>query len=474
MIVIEIDRVERMETRVSGNGSAANSDWGANLTSSRVFQVFSAKRDVLIGFANSLTRDQAIAEEAVHDALLYALTGVEKFDNELHAFRFLKWKTKMLVYDKARKALRSGHLGTDSITDIVSREIDPAESLERVEEEAIVRATLMKLSERQRSVLVAKYFLHLTGEQAANQLDIGTEAHKQLLHRAKASFRTNLASILKERDISLSDFLSGLSRHGTKLAAFSVALLLAFSSFAAIGNQEQSQVLNATSLMNETSEAGLVEKQPFGMKTSDPGLLQSVVDTSKEPIPTTELPHDSSRAQEISAGPTFYLAPSVESALLEPKEGLDLSEQDILVSFLQSAIGGIDSSLLNFSVLGTQSIPADGQIAFLSDEGCEVFIGLGTDSDQPVQYLSLMLRIDGYFFGLTPNTLVSTKSVTSAGQTRIEIGATDFLVGDFRGNFDFVTSGQNKLSNSYFFASITLDEAGVTSFTSDFFERESP
>lgn len=437
-----------------------------------LYRVFTNRRNELLRFSSSLTSDPALAEEAVHDALLYGLSGAPKLESELHAYRFLKWKTRMLVYDKVRKIDKFGTLGEWELEELAGPTPDPADSLVRAEDEAIVRAAIMRLSERQRSVLVAKYFLNQSGKETSSQLGMGTEAHKQLLLRARKSFKDNLVEILEERGLSVSDFLTNFRKTATKFTALSLLALVAVSSFGSLEAQLkpdlQGIVFDDRRLLT------------WPMDTGDSTVLaegEDLFENNGAPLDagannfevSTETSQAESNDSDYPANVSLVgLADEEFRIETQPRD----EEQTLLASYLTAIIDEVEPSLLTVSNDNAQAVASGRQIALGSQGTSTIFIGLGTQSEQPIQYFNLVIEVDGLRFGISPRTLFSSVSSTPDGGRLIEVGATDFIAGDIQGNFDFVTSSETYLARSYMFLTLQLDALGeIQEFSTNFLER---
>lgn len=445
----------------------------APFSSADLYRLFTFRRDDLLRFATTLTSDREVAEEAIHDAFLYTSNGVHRIENELHAYRFLKWKTRMLVYDKVGTSANARSVDIGEMESLEGPGIDPAESLERVEEEAIVRAALLRLSDRQRAVLVAKYFMDQSGQETAAQLGIGAGAQKQLLHRARQSFKESLTAVLRDKGISVNDFVSGFYKRVPKLLSFAVIVVMAMSSFGALSHLSQDQNLQIL---------GSEERRTFLTPSPNSLAAQENLELSAVALPTKSEPASApqgSGGQEVAtlaSAATGVSTPAAEDSAsveaLTTGGGFDWAEHDLLAAYLESAMALVKPPEINELDGTSQYSVANGQIELRDGRDSSVFIGLSEDANQPVQYLSLVLEPDGFRFGLTPTTIFSTYSEATEGGRLIELGATDFIVGDLKGNFDFVTTSSSSWSSFYLFATVQIDREGeVLGLSTKFLER---
>jgi hypothetical protein len=88
-------------------------------------------------------------------------------------------------------------------------------------------------------------------------------------------------------------------------------------------------------------------------------------------------------------------------------------------------------------------------------------ISYNLDLDIPVHYLWINLAIDGLKFDAVPKASISQKRVDpTTGNTIIEYMATDLLVGDTQGSFNFVAVDNSAVSFGYLQIQLELDPEG--------------
>jgi RNA polymerase sigma-70 factor (ECF subfamily) len=80
--------------------------------------------------------------------------------------------------------------------------------LERAEDSAVIRLALAKLNPRQREALVASVYEEKTTEEVAGQLGLSENATRQLLFRARSSFKKALVGEVEIQGKSLSQVLT--------------------------------------------------------------------------------------------------------------------------------------------------------------------------------------------------------------------------------------------------------------------------
>ena len=158
-------------------------------------------------------------EEVVQDAFLYLMTTLPELDSELGVLKFLKWKVRLLALDVIRANNRVNISALDQIEDVRSKEMDTSEVLERAEDAAVVSLALSKLQPRHREALIATLYEEKSSEVVARQMGLSTNAFRQLLFRARSSFRKALLGEADAAGLSLPEILSVAARKAAQDAA---------------------------------------------------------------------------------------------------------------------------------------------------------------------------------------------------------------------------------------------------------------
>lgn len=214
-------------------------------------EVFVQHRPSLVKRARFLLGDSDLAEDIVQDAFLYIATRDNKFQNEEDVVSALYWKVRYLSIDHGRKqANLPKEVELDWMAEASAMWFDDYD-LGRDDGKEIVALALAKLSDVQRTALVLTAIEEVSQQQAARELEISHAAVRQLLRRARVSFRDNLEAELKNRGWRKSDLLKFL-------AAPSVLLALAIPTVALTGapNSVQSTQLSTQFLGNSPRDTG--------------------------------------------------------------------------------------------------------------------------------------------------------------------------------------------------------------------------
>lgn len=151
-------------------------------------------------------------EEVVQDAFLYLMTTLPELDSELGVLKFLKWKTRLLALDVIRANSRAYMAPIDDQPEMAADLPEMSLELERAEDAAIVRMALAKLPPRHREALIATIYEEKPTEVVASQLGLSENATRQLLFRARASFKKALIGEAETAGLSMGQILSLAAR----------------------------------------------------------------------------------------------------------------------------------------------------------------------------------------------------------------------------------------------------------------------
>jgi RNA polymerase sigma-70 factor (ECF subfamily) len=149
-----------------------------------------------------ITRDPGLAEDVVQDAFIRAFHSIHGFD----ATRpFEPWFLRSVVnaaVKAAQKSARQVEVGEDadeSILAVLTAGGEPVESqVESAEVQNQVWEAMQKLSPRQRSVIVQRYFLEMSEAEMAKESSTATGTVKWLLNAARERMRNLLAGRSEE------------------------------------------------------------------------------------------------------------------------------------------------------------------------------------------------------------------------------------------------------------------------------------
>ena len=149
-------------------------------------------KDVLFGTAVLMTGNRAVAEEQVQEALLSAWRGIRGFRL---GSPVKPWLVRILVNavlsQQRRRVIPTVHIDDGPDTPDTGT-VDPAATLDALENRLVLRRAVATLSPDHRQVVVLRYFAGLTVPEAARALGVREGTVKSRLHRALAALREQL------------------------------------------------------------------------------------------------------------------------------------------------------------------------------------------------------------------------------------------------------------------------------------------
>lgn len=423
-------------------------------------------RPHLISHARKFLREESQAEEVVQDAFLYLMTALPELDSELGVLRFLKWKTKMLCLDAIRLS-QSGLSGRlVPLPDDLCDDIEVQDSLERADDAAIIRLALARLNPRHREALIATLYEGKTHEEVAEQMGVGDNALRQLLFRARASFKRALVGEAEVEGKSISEILHIASRRsaaGVKaVTGISLSLVLLFGLVQLSIPKSEGLAELASSEFPRSSAFGTYSRSfPPHSDDSDDQTTGEQLSLSQIPVqPEAEFVSASSAgvqsnskqesfsefddAELVSDGFTVGSRSAASYAALDQEinDSLSVFTQDVLVTTSEV---DTQTKVLSFALgLG------DGRVfAQLSQEDPlqveRIWVTFTSISDQ-----ELVAAPKIYFQSYSLDSDVSTTYVA----------ATDFMVGDVEGAYDSVASTTSILFRAGLL--ISIEESTLT------------
>jgi len=141
----------------------------------------------LFAAAMGILNNEADAEEAAQEAVLKAFTNISRFRREC---KFSTWIIQICI-NEAR--LKNGEDGNYFPRDFADWREIPSEALERKELRDALQRAMASLPEKYREVLILRDIQHLSIEETAQVLGIGTGNVKTRLLRARLQMRDALA-----------------------------------------------------------------------------------------------------------------------------------------------------------------------------------------------------------------------------------------------------------------------------------------
>lgn len=142
-------------------------------------------RPRLVRYATRRLRDRHQAEDAVQDALVAALEGMERFAGASSLGTWVSGILKHKIADRARAAVREEPLAEE----LELAESDPQEQYARQRFFQVVDAALRRLPENSAHVFVLREVMGLEPREVCERLAISLPNCWVSLHRAKARLR---------------------------------------------------------------------------------------------------------------------------------------------------------------------------------------------------------------------------------------------------------------------------------------------
>lgn len=420
-------------------------------------------RPHLIGHARKILREESHAEEVVQDAFLYLMTALPELDSELGVLRFLKWKTKMLCLDTIRLSQSGLNGSLVPLPDDVSVDTEVQDSLERADDAAVIRLALAKLSPRHREALIATLYEEKTHEEVARQMGIGDNALRQLLFRARASFKRALVGEAEVEGKSLSEILQIASRRSSGRAkivsgiSLTVVLLVGLAQFSILKPDSGAQL--ASSDFPRSSAFGTYSRSP---------LAQSL-DSDAQNIggqPTLSQTPFQPESEYINPPSTGVQRNSQQNRVNEPDDEGSASDIFTVGTLSATSYAALDQEINDsLAVFSQAELVTISEIDSLSKE---LSFGLGVGDSRVFAQLSdeaplQIERIWVTFTSISGQELVAAPKIyfqshsEDSSVTRTYVAATDFMVGDVEGTYDSVASTTSILFRAGLL--ISLEEA---------------
>lgn len=418
--------------------SAKLQEWTA-ADFSRIYVRF---RPHLIKHAQKFFSNTATAEEVVQDAFLYLMTALPELDSEVGVLRFLKWKTRLLCLDVIRAEGGNPIVATGTLEDsTASTDPDLSQIIERADDAAIVRLALAQLSPRHREAIVATVFEEKSSQQVAQEMGLSENAFRQLLLRARRSFKTVFVGEVEAANLSVSEALTlAAKRHRLKLISGSSLLLVLVAAIVlppwgsgllpTLAPEEFAQSLPGAE--NESlwsASPGLSDiGEPLEKPSVEPLGVASPRDTEAEPAGLMSAGVETFDSRSESGVEVAKTSPAnVDDATREELKVLlasEVQENPLRVSDYSAALTNLsnDEMVLRYAV-------SDNLALIVHTSSC------GDNSELRPCKLYFEDSRNGNSLIWLAQTLASEPLVRDGRGTTLDVVATDFLVGDFGGVF---------------------------------------
>ena len=418
-------------------------------------------------------------EEVVQDAFLYLMTTLPELDSELGVLKFLKWKVRLLCLDVIRLESRRPQTSLEYIGDIADSSSDASESLERADDAAIVAMALAKLPPRQREALLVTLHQGKTNEEASRTMGLTPNAFRQLIFRARASFKRELIGEVEAIGLTLPELLSLAAKKAAANSGRTATLLAAlFLSVAAAGpllmpNTAPEVVISEPRMSVQDPNApppdfqiGL-EVPQFEKTLEGQEQILKVLEGVRESFPlitdarvseVLRLESDSTTT-ETEIAPVSYPNRPVDiagTASVEEDQLLrDMLEEDVEITAMTTADPestsqyDLDDDKLLLSVVLSSSV--------------RFSIAIGeamTDPNASFAMIGMTLPSGHEVSGVPQTTAISYGSEADGSQI-LEVGLTDFVLGDFGGAYGYVSSAETSVADWKILVRFSLGQDGT-------------
>jgi len=408
-------------------------------------------------------------EEVVQDAFLYLMTTLPELDSELGVLKFLKWKTRLLALDVIRANSRASFAPIDDQPEIAAKGEELSLELERADDAAIVALALAKLQPRHREALIATLYEEKSSEVVAAQMGLNENAFRQLLFRARSSFKKALVGEAETQGKSISEILSIAARKAAKesgkyLSAAGAFLLVLAISIGVIPNlnsttseQIAQSVPQVTQSQAPAPEEAVAQPEPEAEPVAEPEL---VVDEPSVAVPEAEtiVAEQVSTAQPaVVTAPAFTVTPApapVQASSRNSTEALRSSLASGLGSRAIAQLAESRASVVNVADLGSTRIL---QVSNFS--GLSANFELDLEHPEAVTFARASMEIGGASYIAVPRSLgASTQS--NGSLTTVYLGMSDFLIADATGELGNLVWEDVPMSEAIIRVAVTFDAAG--------------
>jgi RNA polymerase sigma-70 factor (ECF subfamily) len=418
-------------------------------------------------------------EEVVQDAFLYLMTTLPELDSELGVLKFLKWKTRLLALDVIRANSRVSIAPFDVQREFEADIPEMGQELERADDAAIVSLALAKLQPRHREALIATLYEEKSAEVVSAQMGLSENAFRQLLFRSRAAFKKALIGEAEISGLSMSEVLSVAARKAAaesgKLASVAGAFLLVLAlSFGVIPNLTSNVSEETVSLPQSAS----AESQGIDHSSPAPAGESSESDqnTSGEPQPIeaeallepatsatltseTQIPSENDVLAQATQD-VVLTEPVAQAAESQPQ---DSAARVLATSNLREAMGS--STAVKLASLGNTALPAGnygpkGSLKINTGSGFTGAIDYDLYSETGIDRVWFIITVDRQEFISAPNVTFAQKTLNQDGTTTVSYIATDLLIGDKSGEYDFIAINDTVVSRSAVTANLVFDSEG--------------
>ena len=419
--------------------------------------------------AKRFLNNSSQVEEVVQDAFLYLMTTLPELDSELGVLRFLKWKTRLLAIDVIRANSKVSLAPLDEHGEFEANTPEVSQDLERADDAAIVGLALAKLQPRHREALIATLYEEKSAQVVSAQMGLSENAFRQLLFRSRSAFKKALIGEAETAGLSMSGILSIAARKAAaesgKIASVAGAFLLVLAvSVGVIPNLASTtseEIISQPAIVSEDSSA------PNAASPNTATLESPVTEPEIVQAPSTTIPLDEAADDQgnevvnvIQAQTALTAENGVDSSPALPSE--ESIQRGLIVESLQETLNGSAAVTLASSSVGSAAISSltPGYVELSTGSGLTGQVSFDAASKNGIKSAWLKISVGGKNFIAVPNVSYSQKTIRQDGSMLIEYIATDLLIGDASGEFEFVALNDTVVSRSAIRVNLVLDSNG--------------
>jgi RNA polymerase sigma-70 factor (ECF subfamily) len=276
-------------------------------------------------------------------------------------------------------------------------------------------------------------------------MGLSNNAFRQLLFRARASFRQALVGEAETAGKSISEILSIAARKAAQDSGKIVASAGAFLLVLALSLSFGPALFRAPSTQVADPEPIVETQQPLEeVVPSDPELVEDAqVAQSEEVI---------NGVQIAQAAVSVVTSPQVDDQPKTPTED-DLKRVQ-LMNVLDSGLAAKLAGDLETAELKAGS----GTVVIQAKNGLTAHVAYDLASETVIQHAYFVLEVEGNQLTAVPK--VSLSLVDRKDQVLVSYAATDLMIGDFGGSFGYVSVDNTLFSRSGLMIDLVLDTQG--------------
>lgn len=407
-------------------------------------------------------------EEVVQDAFLYLMTTLPELDSELGVLKFLKWKTRLLALDVIRYNSRASFAPLDEQPEMAAKNDEMGLELERADDAAIVALALSKLQPRHREAIIATLYEEKSAEVVAAQMGLNENAFRQLLFRARSSFKKALVGEAETQGKTISQILSIAARKAaaesgkyiSAAGAFLLVLAISIGILPNLSQPAQDQIAAPQPTQSEPAtdaEARAAEvSEAAAEATEEPAEPMSVEVDSEQLVAATEPVEANTELAQLPVASVVVATPAPTATAVEEID----PERQVLEAFLldildSEAVAGL-SKTTDGEVLSTDA----GLVTLSNGSGLTAAVAYDLGTVRGIQHASFTLEVGGLEFAAVPKLWHAEKKQLVDGSIVLSYVATDLLVGDINGNFRYIVMDETLVSSGAVRMEIRLDATG--------------